>query len=215
MIPLVIPTTIASVTCGQITTRTGRMVPQIAVGFFLWTIGAGLQSTFSTHTPHAKIIGILIVEGIGVGCTIQTTLVAAQCAADKADRAVVTGARNFFRTMGGAVGLTIAGTVLDNLLNTKLDSMSDIDPALKSNIGTNGLTRLSGSVSQELLSRLRGAYSESIHFVYVMFIPVTCLALVSCFFMKDVRTISDEVVEKPSQIQSVEQVDTRVSESKE
>jgi hypothetical protein len=51
------------------------------------------------------IIGYLIIEGIGIGLTFQTTLVAAQATSPKKDRAVVTGARNFFRTIGGAFGL--------------------------------------------------------------------------------------------------------------
>jgi hypothetical protein len=68
-------------------------------------VGLGLQTTFLPDISTSMIIGYLIIEGVGIGLTFQTTLVAAQATSAKKDRAVVTGARNFFRTIGGAFGL--------------------------------------------------------------------------------------------------------------
>jgi hypothetical protein len=54
--------------------RTGRYNPVICTGFALWTLGLGLQTTFSADISTAKIIGYLIVEGFGIGLTFQTSM---------------------------------------------------------------------------------------------------------------------------------------------
>lgn len=68
------------------------------------------------------IIGYLIIEGVGIGLTFQTTLVAAQATSAKKDRAVVTGARNFFRTIGGAFGLASMNSSISADLTVSLRS---------------------------------------------------------------------------------------------
>ena len=61
-------------------------------------------------------------------------MVAAQATSPKKDRAVVTGARNFFRTIGGAFGLAICGAIMNNILNAQLEAQPDISPELRETI---------------------------------------------------------------------------------
>ena len=53
--------------------RTGHYNPCIIGGFALWTLGLGLQTTFSPDISLGKIIGFLILEGFGIGLTFQTS----------------------------------------------------------------------------------------------------------------------------------------------
>jgi hypothetical protein len=46
-------------------------MPCIVAGFGLWSIGAGLKCTFGRHTPLWKLVVVLMVEGAGVGMTLQ------------------------------------------------------------------------------------------------------------------------------------------------
>ncbi|KAF8440692.1 hypothetical protein BGX38DRAFT_828940 [Terfezia claveryi] len=62
-------------------------------------------------THIAVLIIFQLFEGIGVGCCFQPAMLAL-----KADRAVATGLRNFIRTTGGAVGLSISSSILNNVL---------------------------------------------------------------------------------------------------
>lgn len=57
--------------------RTGRYNPCICGGFAMWTLGLGLQTTFSPNLSLGKIIGYLIVEGFGIGLTFQTSMLSA------------------------------------------------------------------------------------------------------------------------------------------
>jgi len=61
-------------------------------------------------------------------------LVAAQATSEKKDRAVVTGARNFFRTIGGAFGLAICSAILNNTLSSRLAAEPSISPELRETI---------------------------------------------------------------------------------
>lgn len=54
--------------------RTGRYNPSIWVGFALWVLGLGLQTTFGPDISLGKIVGYLIVEGFGIGLTFQTSM---------------------------------------------------------------------------------------------------------------------------------------------
>lgn len=54
--------------------RTQRYNPCICFGFALWTIGLGLQTTFSPDISLAKFAGYLVVEGFGIGFTFQTSM---------------------------------------------------------------------------------------------------------------------------------------------
>lgn len=46
-------------------------MPCIAVGYGLWTLGAGLKCMFMQDTPLGVLIVVLIVEGLGLGLTLQ------------------------------------------------------------------------------------------------------------------------------------------------
>jgi hypothetical protein len=63
---------------------------------------------WSPSSSIGMILGFLEIIAIGVGFNLQTTLVAALATTKNEDRAVVTGGRNYSRTLGAGFGL--AGT---------------------------------------------------------------------------------------------------------
>jgi hypothetical protein len=73
LLPLILIQTLSSSLCGQILVRTHAPKPLIVAGFSIWCVGAGLQSTFGLGTSKGMISGYLILQGVGVGCTLQTS----------------------------------------------------------------------------------------------------------------------------------------------
>jgi len=92
------------------------------MGYAIYLIAVGVQTTFSRTTAHAYIVGILLLEGFGIGWTTQTALVAAQALAPAKDRAVITGIRNLMRFTGGAFSLAICSAIMNNVINSKVAS---------------------------------------------------------------------------------------------
>ncbi|KAF9013765.1 MFS general substrate transporter, partial [Hymenopellis radicata] len=109
LIPMVALQPFASTACGQLTTKTGYIVPLLQAGCSIWLLAVGLMYRFTADTTMGYLVPTLILAGIGVGMTMQSTLVTAQAGAPTEDRAVVTGARNTSRSLGGAIGLAGAG----------------------------------------------------------------------------------------------------------
>lgn len=73
LLSLLLVQTVASTLMGQITLYTGRMKPQIVFGFTMWFVGQGLVSTFGSGEERARIVGFLVLAGVGVGATLQTS----------------------------------------------------------------------------------------------------------------------------------------------
>lgn len=48
-----------------------RYTPVLRVGFFLWTVGAGLNLLFNQNTSTAVYVVVLSIEGAGVGWVHQ------------------------------------------------------------------------------------------------------------------------------------------------
>ncbi|KAK3367726.1 major facilitator superfamily transporter [Podospora didyma] len=170
ILPLIISSSICSILSGQFMSRVGRYMPCIAGGFGLWTIGAGLKCTFGQSTPLWALIVVLMVEGLGVGLTLQPVLVGLLANSKSEDRAVCTGLRNFIRTIGGALGLIISGTILSNTLRSRLLDLpfttSEIVSGLSSS--TYALEKLSLSDGEKDL--VLSVYMKGLHYIFIFFV---------------------------------------------
>ncbi|KAL1742627.1 major facilitator superfamily domain-containing protein [Schizophyllum fasciatum] len=182
LLPLLLIQSFSGVLNGQITMRTGGVKPQILCGFALWLIGSGLESTFARGTSVGRIVGFLLIQGVGIGGTLQTTLVAAQAGAPGKDRAVVTGARNFFRSMGGAFGVAISNAILNNVIAKELPAAlpSDIRDALLAG----GSIDLPESVPADVAAGVYRAFEHGLHGVYLYYLPLVALCLIMSLFLK-------------------------------
>ncbi|KAG2733908.1 hypothetical protein G9P44_003433 [Scheffersomyces stipitis] len=121
-LPATCTSSIFGVVVGQINSRTGRYVQCLWAGGALWALGSGLKLMYDSNTSIGYIVGTNIIQGCGIGFTFQPTLLALLANSDSADRAVVTGLRNFFRCFGGSVGLVISGIAFNATLRSQLRS---------------------------------------------------------------------------------------------
>ncbi|WWC94377.1 hypothetical protein V866_001219 [Kwoniella sp. B9012] len=182
LLPLVLGQVLTTTISGFAVKWTNRTWPSFVVGFILWTAGQGAQLCFEKETTNGVIIGCLILQGFGIGSTIQSTLVLAQASGPSSDRAVVTGVRNFARTSGGAIGLAIGNSILQNIFLTSLpDTLSmEVREQLGQNFDTIKL------LDETSASQVRDAYMAGIRKVFIFFVPVVALCLLMCIFIKDI-----------------------------
>lgn len=99
LLPLVLTQVFTTTISGFVVKWTDRTASSFYFGFVLWFAGQAAQLCFDIHTSYATIVGVLFAQGCGIGATLQSTLVLAQASGPSPDRAVVTGARNFARTV--------------------------------------------------------------------------------------------------------------------
>lgn len=86
-------TALSSTISGLIVHWVGRYRECILFGWVIWAIGLGLFSTLDESSGMGKQIGYGILTGVGVGNTLQPSLIAVQAGVERRDMAVVTSFR--------------------------------------------------------------------------------------------------------------------------
>jgi EmrB/QacA subfamily drug resistance transporter len=97
---------------GQIARRLGRGRIILLGGLATGAAGYVLLANVGARTPEALIVVAMAVVGYGIGTCMPTSLVVVQNSAERRDVGAATGSLLFLRSMGGALGTTLAGSLL-------------------------------------------------------------------------------------------------------
>ena len=178
MLPLSAFQATASILSGQYISRRKRYGEVIWLGFFLWTIGAGLTCMFGADTPIYTIAPVLGVTGVGIGMVFQPVLIAMQAHCLKSQRAVVISNRNFIRSLGGAVGLAISAAVLQNSL---YKAMPEEFRNTMSSFETPDFKKLGETEARMIVI----AYATASRTVFYMNVPLIGVCFIACLLIKD------------------------------
>ena len=97
---------------GQFARRLGRGRGILLGGLVTGTLGYVVLAVVGAGTPQWLIVLAMAIVGFGIGTCMPTSLVVVQNAAERRDVGAATGSLLFLRSMGGAFGTTIAGSLL-------------------------------------------------------------------------------------------------------
>ncbi|OKL55999.1 hypothetical protein UA08_08789 [Talaromyces atroroseus] len=183
ILPMVMSQGFGSLISGQAISRTGHYKVIILVANIVWLVGVALQIMYNSTTPVWAICLIGLFEGIGIGCTFQPSLVALLAHSRKADRAVANSLRNFVRITGGSVGLTVSGTILNNVLESRLQGIipSNIIAQLSSSTYSLSSYNLTPSQTGHVIT----AYMDGLHVVFLIFTPLLILCCICAVLIQD------------------------------
>jgi len=119
-LPMVLMQSPMSALAGWYMSKYNRYGEIMYIGFGSWTLGSGLMIMSDRTINYGWIAFFMLMIGVGTGFTFQPLLVAIQAHSPKAQRAVITSARNFLRNSGGAAGLAIGSAITANVLEASL-----------------------------------------------------------------------------------------------
>jgi len=111
MVPMMGGMLFASITSGQIISRTGRYKAFPIAGTAVTTIGLFLLSRMTPDTTVAGASLSMAVVGLGIGMVMQVLVIAVQNAVDYRDLGVATSGATLFRMIGGGLGTAIFGAI--------------------------------------------------------------------------------------------------------
>ncbi|KAL1608468.1 hypothetical protein SLS60_003410 [Paraconiothyrium brasiliense] len=185
LLPLIMATSVTGIVSGQIMSRRGRYRWICASGFILWTLGTGLKCAFNRSTKIWHIVLVLLVEGMGIGNILQSTLVAILANGSNSDRAVATGLRNFIRTIGGAFGLIISGTILANTLDARLSHLPFITPEILRNLTSSTYSLDKLGFDDKQMELVLDTYIAGIRYIYILYTASAATNLVLCAWIGD------------------------------
>ncbi len=181
MMPLMFGTFFGSLIAGQLTSRTGRYKIFPVVGTALATGSMALLATMSSSTPLALTTIYAAGLGLGVGGCSQTLLVAAQNVVPMKDLGVGTSSVNFFRTIGGSIGVATFGAIFNNQFRDRIDGV-DLDVAAATELTRESLRGLPPQEAQRVVD----AYSGGVTAGFVFLVPLMVVAVVAIWFMREV-----------------------------
>jgi Na+/melibiose symporter-like transporter len=209
LLPLMTGIVFASISSGQITSRTGKTRAVGLIGLSIATVALYLLSRLTSDTSGTMISWEMFLLGLGIGPTLPLMPLIAQNLFGPADIGVVTGATTFFRTVGGAIGTAILGTVFNNNLTSSLSNLPTFnlpgalvaplsDPnIIASKTATDTLlSHLPASVLQALrpsieafLTLTKSSIASSIALVFTACMALSAVALV-LFYMVDEKELA-------------------------
>ncbi len=123
LLPLMAGMVVGSIASGQIVARTGKYRLMGLLGFSLATIGLYLLSHISTTSTTTSVDLAMVLLGVGLGPSLPLLPLIVQNHFGSQDTSIVTGATQFFRTIGGAIGTSVLGTVFNNQLQSSLNKL--------------------------------------------------------------------------------------------
>ncbi|GAA2105228.1 hypothetical protein GCM10009841_23790 [Microlunatus panaciterrae] len=186
MIPLMVCMLISSTGAGQIISRTGRWKKFLIGGAILLLAGLAGLSTLDHTTPLWQTGIYMGLMGLGMGAMMQNLVLAVQNTVDVADIGAASATIAFFRTLGGAVGVSVLGAVLATRVKTNItDGLTRLGVPTAGSSGegaTLDLTKLPPPV----LEVVRAAYGDATGRIFLIGGIVAVLALVSVLFIKEV-----------------------------
>ncbi|MEV6601656.1 MFS transporter [Actinoplanes sp. NPDC051346] len=188
-LPLIGGVMVSSTVVGQLITRYGRWKAFLVAGSVVMTGGMLLLSTIDAHTPVLRLALFMAVLGVGVGMLMQNLMVAAQNDVPARELGATTSALTFFRTMGGAVGVSVLGAVL----TAKVTSMLAEHFGATAAGGTAKVPDLA-SLPPQVLTVVQDVYGEATGGLFLVAAPIALLAVIAVLFIKEkpLHTVSGD-----------------------
>ncbi|MDQ2838850.1 MAG: MFS transporter [Actinomycetota bacterium] len=122
LLPLMLGLMVFAMSSGIFTSKTGRykMFPIFGTGILIAAL-FGL-SRISYTTPYSHLAPLMFVVGAGLGCCMQTLVLATQNSVSASQMGVATSSATFFRSMGGTFGTAVFLTIFFSGATSKVGS---------------------------------------------------------------------------------------------
>jgi EmrB/QacA subfamily drug resistance transporter len=189
ILPLTAGIVTGSVGSGRLTTSTGRYKVFPVVGMALATVGMYLLGGMTAETSQLAGSVYMVLMGLGVGMTMQVTLLAVQNAAEYRDLGVATSSAQFFRSMGGSFGVAIFGAIMNTRLLAELPARVPVEAV--ANV-SGEVTRLLSSpaairaLAPAVAAGIADSVELAIQAVFLSAVPIMIVGFILSLFLKEI-----------------------------
>ncbi|WP_061451509.1 MFS transporter, partial [Streptomyces scabiei] len=184
-IPMIAGLFVSSTVSGQVITRTGRWKAWLLAGGVLVTSGLALLGTLRYDTAYWHVAIFMALLGLGVGMMMQNLVLCTQNQVAPGDLGAASSVVTFFRSLGGAIGVSALGAVLSHRI-------SHYAQEGLAKLGVSGSATGHGEIPDldalptPIRSVIESAYGHGIGDVFLYAAPFAVLALVFSLFIKEV-----------------------------
>jgi EmrB/QacA subfamily drug resistance transporter len=187
LLPLIVGMLSTFIISGRLVTRTGHYKIFPVVGSAVLSVGLVMLTYLGPHTTFATASVYMFVVGLGIGCIMQVLVVAVQNAVPYSQLGVATSTATFFRTIGGAFGVSVLGAVFSGQL---LDHLRAHASAAQLKLLSGGSITANPSQINHLPTAQRvvyiDAFSHALQTVFLVAVPFAVVAIILSLVMKEI-----------------------------
>ncbi|MFP4977905.1 MDR family MFS transporter [Paenibacillus sp. CN-4] len=183
--PLMLSVIVTSIAAGKLMIHFSYRSILIA-SLILMSIGFLLLTGISPETTKTRIIVDMIIVGLGMGAVYPTVGTAAQNAVDSSRMGVATASSQFFRSIGGTIGVSVFGSFMSTQLNSgmtgllgKLDSPANPQMLLDSNVRN--------TLPMDVVNELEIVFSGAIQHVFWGAVICVAAGLIASMMLGNAR----------------------------
>ncbi|WP_245633656.1 MFS transporter [Amycolatopsis jejuensis] len=186
-LPMVLGLAIASTGAGQVISRTGRTKPFMVAGGILLPAGLFLLATVDHATNLTLMGGYLALVGIGLGFLMQNLVLVVQNTVAMKDIGSSSSVVTFFRSLGGAAGVSALGAVLAARVATNIaNSLTHLGmPAGGAVSGGGGAFNIA-ALPPALQPVVRAAFGDATGTAFLFAAFIAVVTFVAVLFIKEV-----------------------------
>jgi EmrB/QacA subfamily drug resistance transporter len=188
-LPMIAGTLGASIVIGQFISRFGKWKAFVVSGAVLFVAGTALMSTIAYDTEYWLLAIYMFVFGAGVGMVMQNLVLVVQNTVKPEVLGTASASVTFFRSLGGAIGVSLLGSVLGSRITGLLtDRAAELQSAI-AKLGAAG-----AKVAQALQSGdipevgklpagvrviIESVYGQGIAEVFLVALPIAAVAVIA------------------------------------
>ncbi|MDI3097093.1 MULTISPECIES: MFS transporter [Streptomyces] len=189
-IPMIGGLFVSSTVSGQIITKTGKWKGWLLAGGVLLTAGLGLLGTMRYDTPYWHIAVYMALMGLGVGMMMQNLVLCTQNQVAPSDLGAASSVVTFFRSLGGAVGVSVLGSVMSTRIShyasDTIGSLSPQEQAAAAKAAGGSSIPDMDLLPPGIREWLESAYGHGIADIFLIVAPIALIAFLITLFIKEV-----------------------------
>ncbi|TCO47483.1 EmrB/QacA subfamily drug resistance transporter [Kribbella antiqua] len=185
-IPMMFGSFVGSVGSGQLITRFGKWKVYLVFGGLFLAAGLGLLGTIDHTSPYWYVGCGMLAMGVGMGMMMQNLVLAVQNTVDVTQVGAASASVAFFRSLGGAVGVSVLGAVLANrvtdLITTNLRALGiDALPG-----GSGGSVLDVNALPAPVAEIVRHAYGDATGRIFIIAAASAVVSFLAVLFIREV-----------------------------
>jgi EmrB/QacA subfamily drug resistance transporter len=194
--PLMGGVLVSSIVVGRLVSRTGRIKPYVMGGSIVLVVGFFTLSRITHTTSLLDVAFGMLLIGLGVGATMQNLVLAVQNTVALRNIGAASASVTFFRSLGGAIGVSVLGAVLAHQVTASITS--SLGAAASSSGGSSTLDL--ASLPPQVVEVVRAAYGDATGNIFLLSALIGLVGVVAVAFLRPapLRTSLDLESDEPA-----------------
>ncbi|TFD13538.1 MFS transporter [Cryobacterium sp. TMT1-2-2] len=182
-IPMMGGLLISSTLFGTVISRRGTWKSIMVSGSVLMLVGTTLLGTLDVHTSLVFVGVYMFILGAGVGMVMQNLVLVVQNTVEVRHLGVATSSVTFFRSLGGAVGVSVMGSILGSVVAAQITTgVGGLSPTNQADAGRllgDGVIPQVNQLPDVLRIIVEAAYGSGVGTIFLISAPLALVTLLT------------------------------------